>query len=254
MTAISSISPARISPVSTGTLTLLGSGFTGYNAGTVDGRALKNFTVVSDDEITATWPVRVTNGKTDFHQSSVVVQITDGSHTISGSVTYVTPVNLRIAQDMEDTLAAANTNNGYSFNWSQPQVVRGKFDISTRATNGQFPVGVVWIEDESYNERESVASLRVYDLPFGIGAIMPLRDGLEPTAWATLLVADLVRVAYKDVSHGNNALSTDVTDKQYSVTPQENGMLLAVNIRGVCRYQHIAQDSTQETEWINTQP
>jgi hypothetical protein len=252
MTAITSISPARITPISTGTLTIIGTGFTGYTGGTVDGRALVDFVVASDTEITATWPVRVTSGKVDFSAGAVVVQITDGVNTASGTVTYATPVNLRIAQDLENTLAAANTNNGYQFNWSQPQVVRGKFDISTRATNGQFPVGVVWLEDEKYIESESTTNLRVYDLPFGIGALIPLRDNMEPTAHATLLMADLVRVAYLDIPRGNQALYTNVLEKNYDVFPWENGMLLGVHIHGVCRYQHIAQDSTQETDWINT--
>lgn len=251
---IASISPARITPMSTGTITIIGSGFTGYTSGTVDGHALTSFTVASDTEITATWPVRVTSGKIDFSQESVVVQITDGTNPATGSVTYVTPVNLRIAQDMENTLAAASTSNSYNFNWSQPQVVRGKFDISTRAANGQWPVGVIWLEDEKYVEVESTLRVRVYDVPFGIGALLPLRDNLEPTAHATMLMADLVRVAYLDISRGNIALYTDVLEKNYDVFPNENGMLLGVHIKGVCRYQHIAQDSTQETNWTNTQP
>lgn len=252
--SITSIFPARISPISTGTLTITGTGFTGYTGGTVDGRALTNFVVVSDAEITAAWPVRVTNGRVDFHQDDVAVQITNGTDTAAGVVTYVSPVNLRIAQDLEDVLSAASTVTGYFFNWSAPQVVRGKFDISTRATNGQWPVGVVWLEDEKYNEAESTANLRVYDVPFGIGALFPLRDNMEPTAHATLLMADLVRAAYLHISHGNVALSTDVDEKNYDVFPWESGMLLGVHIHGICKYQHVAQDSTQEVFWTNTQP
>lgn len=251
--SIASISPARISPINVGTLTIRGSGFTGYTAGTVDGRDLTDFVVVSDAEITATWPVRVTDGKLDFHQETVTVTITNGAVPMSGAVTYVVPVNLRAIQFLEDELAAGSTNGGYFFNWSQPQVVRGKFDISTRATNGEWPVGVVWLEDERYNEGESTANLRVYDAFFGIGALMPLRDNMEPTAQATLMIADLVRTAYMDVSQGNNALCTDVTEKNYDVFPTENGMLIGAHIRGTIRYQHIAQDSTQETFWTSTQ-
>lgn len=254
MSAISSISPARLSPISTGTLTITGSGFTGYSAGTVDGRALTDFVVVSDTQITATWPTRKTNGKIDFHQGDVVVSLTDGTHTITGSATYVAPVNLRIVQNLEDTLAAATTAYGYFFNWSQAQVVRGKFDVSTRAVNGQWPVGVVWLEDEKYNETESTANLRVYDVPFGIGALMPLQDGMEPTAQAALMIADLVRTAYLDISQGDNALCTDVLEKNYDVFPTETGMLIGAHIHGSARYQHIAQDSTQEEFWTNTQP
>lgn len=254
MTAITSIAPARISPISSGTLTINGTGFTGYTGGTVDGRPLTDFVVVSDSKITATWPIRITDGRVNFKQESVAVQITNGTTTASGSVLYVAPVNLRIVQNLENTLAAATTANGYFFNWSQPQVIRGKFDISTRAVNGQWPVGVVWLEDEKYNEQESTANLRVFDVPFGIGALMPLRDNLEPTAQAALMIADLVRVAFLDISQGNNALCTDVDEKNYDVFPTETGSLIGAHIHGTCRYQHVAQDSTQEVFWTNTQP
>ena len=254
MTAITTITPARISPIASGTLVITGTGFTGYTSCTVDGRVAADFTVVSDTEIRAKWPRRMTNGKMLFKQEAVTVQISNGVTTVDGSVTYVAPVNLRIAQNLEDTLAAGSPDTGYFFKWSQPQVVRGKFDISTRAVNGEWPVGVVWIEDERYNEAESTANLRVYDLPFGIGAIMPLLDNMEPTAQAALMIADLTRAAYKDISQGNNALCTDVTEKNYDVFPTESGMLIGAHIRGLSKYQHIAQDSTQEVFWINTQP
>lgn len=254
MTAITTITPARISPIASGTLVITGTGFTGYTGCTVDGKAATGFTVVSDTEIRAKWPQRVANGKYNFQQEAVAVQITNGATTVSGSVTYVAPVNLRIAQNLENTLAAASTDDGYFFNWSQAQVVRGKFDISTRAVNGEWPVGVVWLEDERYNEAESTSNLRVYDLPFGIGALMPLLDNMEPTAQATLMLADLVRTAYKDIAQGNNALCTDVTDKNYDVFPTETGMLIGAHIKGTAKYQHIAQDSTQEVFWYNTQP
>lgn len=251
--SIASISPARISPIASGTLTITGSGFTGYTSGTVDGRALTDFVVVSDTEITAKWPVRVTSGKIDFHQENVTVTIANGTTPMSGAVTYVAPVNLRAVQHLEDTLAAGSSNAGYFFNWSQPQIVRGKFDVSTRAVNGQWPVGVVWLEDERYNDPESTANLRVYDAQFGIGALMPLRDNMEPTAQAALMIADLVRAAYKDVSLGNNALCADITEKNYDIFPTESGMLIGAHVRGMFRYQHVAQDSTQETFWQNTQ-
>jgi len=254
MTAITTITPARISPIASGTLVITGTGFTGYTGCTVDGKAATGFVVVSDTEIRAKWPVRVTAGKYDFTQEAVAVQISNGVTTVSGSVTYVAPVNLRIAQNLENTLAAGSPDTGYFFTWSQAQVVRGKFDISTRAVNGQWPVGVVWIEDERYNENESTTNLRVYDLPFGIGALAPLLDNMEPTAQAALMIADLTRVAYKDISQGNNALCTDVTEKNYDVFPTETGMLIGAHVRGMARYQHIAQDSTQEVFWINTQP
>lgn len=256
MTAITAITPARISPIASGTLVVTGTGFTGYTGCTVDGVVAESFVVVSDTEIRAKWPQRVTSGKYNFRQEAVDVVISDGVTPVAsaGAVTYVAPVNLRIAQNLEDTLAAATPDTGYFFAWSQEQVVRGKFDISTRAVNGEWPVGVVWIEDERYDENESTSNLRVYDLPFGIGALMPLLDNMEPTAQAALMIADLTRVAYKDISQGKNALCTDVTEKNYDVFPTETGMLIGAHIRGASKYQHIAQDSTQEVFWVNTQP
>lgn len=254
MTAITGITPARISPIASGTLVITGTGFTGYTGCTVGGAATESFVVVSDTEIRAKWPQRVIAGKYNFTQEAVAVQISNGATTVSGSVTYVAPVNLRIAQNLENTLAAGSPDTGYFFAWAQEQIVRGKFDISTRAVNGEWPVAVVWIEDERYNEAESTANLRVYDLPFGIGALAPLLDNMEPTAQAALMIADLTRAAYKDISQGNNALCTDVTEKNYDVFPTETGMLIGAHIRGLSKYQHIAQDSTQETFWINTQP
>lgn len=246
---ISTVTPLRLSPIRGGSLVITGSGFTGKTGGTLDGRALQDFTVVSDTEVHATWPARVTNGRYDFSQDEVDLVI--GADTFQ--VTYVAPVNLRIAQHIENTLAAAGTGSGYFFAWSQPQVVRGKFDVSTRAINGAWPIGVVWLEDETYLADESTANLRVYELPIGIGALMPLADNMEPTAQATLMLADLTRAAFLDISQGDNALSTDVTEKGYGIFPAESGQLIGAQIRLVCRYQHVAQDSTQETFWTNTQ-
>lgn len=250
MTTISSVTPSRLSPVAEGSLVILGSGFTGTAGGTIEGRPMTDYVVVSDNEVHATWPRRVDNGRFNFAQSDVDLQIGSASKT----VTYTAPVNLRCVQNLETTLAGATTANGYYYNWSQPQVIRGKFDASTRATNGQWPIGVVWMEDESFIESESTGNLRVYDLPVGIGALLPLADNLEPTAQAAILMADLIRAAYLDISQGKNALSTDVVAKKYAVYPAESGMLLGVDARLVIRYQHIAQDSTQEVFWQNTQP
>lgn len=247
--SITSVTPSRLSPITEGPLVIIGSGFTGQTGGTIEGRAMTDFVVISDTEIRANWPRRIDNGRLNFAQSDVTLQI----GAMSATVTYTAPVNLRCVQNLENTLAAATTANGYYFEWSQPQVIRGKFDISTRAANGQWPIGVVWMEDESFIDSESTGNLRVYDLPVGIGALVPLADNLEPNAHAALLTADLVRAAYLDISQGQNALSTDVIAKNYAVYPAESGMLLGVDIRLVIRYQHIAQDSTQEVFWQNTQ-
>lgn len=248
--AITGVSPSRLSPISEGMLTITGSGFTGLTGGTLDGRALVDFVVVSDTAITATWPRRKTDGRINFKQESVTLTI--GMAT--ASVTYVAPVNLRCVQHAEDTLAEASTATGYFFNWSQAQIIRGKFDASTRAVNGKWPIGVVWMEDESYIESESTANLRVYDLPVGIGALMPLDDNLEPNAQAALMIADLVRTGFYDISQGQNALSTDLAEKNYGVFPLESGSLLGVDVKLMIRYQHIAEDSTQEVYWQSTQP
>jgi hypothetical protein len=253
MTAITTVTPSRLSPIAQGTLTITGTGLTGYTGGTLEGRALTDFVVISDTQITATWPLRMTKGRYFFDQADVTLSLTDGTNTVTSTVAYVAPVNLRCAQHLEDALAAGTTADKYFFNWSQPQVIRGKFDVSTRAINGAYPIGVVWIEDEQYIESESTGNLRVYDMPFGMGALMPLRDGLEPTAQAALMVADLVRAAFMDISQGKNALSTDVNEKNYDVFPTETGSYIGANIRGMIRYQHVAQDSTQEVFWQNTQ-
>ena len=197
--------------------------------------------------------VNLAGAPADFDFVTTPSSLTDGTNTATSTVAYVAPVNLRCAQHHEDSLAAGTTADKYFFNWSQPQVIRGKFDVSTRAINGAYPIGVVWIEDEQYIESESTGNLRVYDMPFGMGALMPLRDGLEPTAQAALMVADLVRAAFMDISQGKNALSTDVNEKNCDVFPAESGSYIGANIRGMIRYQHVAQDSTQEVFWQNTQ-
>lgn len=255
MTAsITSISPAFISPVSSGVLTIVGSGYTGAKAVSVEGRACTEVVATSDTEITCKWPKRATNGKFDYSggEVSVVITLADDT-TISGTVIYMATRDGRAVLAINSRIAAASVQDGFFYDWSAAEIVGAQVDPSTWQT-GTWKRVVSYIEGMDYVPEAACAGFRTRRIHGCLDAVVPLKALTDGTQEASLIISDLVRALMLDIGNGGISDTTEVTKVGlYVIEGLAAGSLLCAGIRYDSDVQTIENDPTQNISWNSIQ-
>lgn len=246
---VTGITPARISPVATGTLHITGTDLEGTTSITIEGRACTDI-VATSTTVTAKWPLRMSSGAYTWNNDTVSVVVSDGTDTATTNISYLMPVDLSALRAFESHLAAANTSNGYFFNWSPSQITGFHVDPNTWTTNGLWPQAVSYIETQRYMPEESTAGQRVYHCTACLDACKPIKDMKSVQAEAQAMISDLTRAICLDISADGFTYNVDVIEKSAVIMQGlAVGSLLAVSIVYEFEYNHIENDPTNQTTW-----
>ena len=251
MSAITSISPKRISPVTTGTLTIDGAGLDTVTSITVDGRPAP-ITAQTATSISCTWPKRVSNGVWDWSGGSVVVALA-GPSPAAGVVSYMSTRDGRAILSVNARLAAATVQDGYFYDWSAAQITGLQVDPATWATGSRWPRVVSYISSMDADSSAFVAGFRTFDVRCCLDAVVPLKNLSDATQEGSLILSDLTRAVMLDVSCGGIADVVAVDVKELMVIEGlAPGSLLGAGIGYTMKIQHIENDPTQNVEWFST--
>jgi len=251
LSAIASISPKRISPVTTGTLTIAGTGLDTVTSVTVDGRPAP-ITAQTATSISCTWPKRVANGVWDWSGGSVVVALASPSPA-AGVVSYMSTRDGRAILSVNARLAAATVQDGYFYDWSSAQITGLQVDPATWATGSRWPRVVSYISSMDADSSAFVAGFRTFDVRCRLDAVVPLKSLSDATQEGSLILSDLTRAVMLDVSCGGIADVVAVDVKELMVIEGlAPGSLLGAGIGYTMKIQHIENDPTQNVEWFST--
>jgi hypothetical protein len=251
LSTITSITPKRISPVTTGTLTISGTGLDTVTSVTVDGRAAP-IVAQSATSITCTWPKRVTNGVWDWSGGSVVVALA-GPSPAAGVVSYMSTRDGRGVLSVNARLAAASVLNGYFYDWSAAQITGFQVDPATWMTGSRWPRVVSYITSMDPDPSSFVSGFRTFDVRCRLDAVVPMKSLADATQEGSLILSDLTRAVMLDVSCGGIADVVTVDAKELMVIEGlAAGSLLGAGIGYTMKIQHIENDPTQNVEWFST--
>ena len=252
---VTSISPSRISPVSCGVLTILGSSLSDVSSILVDGRAA-TIQTKADGVITAEWPKRVTNANFDYTGGAVDVVLTSPDGTASASIEYLSTRDGKAVQSINNRLASASVQNGFFYDWSSADIVGFQVDPSTWQT-GTWKKVVSYIESADEIPGSECAGFRSYTYRGRLDAVLPLKSLRDGTQEASLILSDLVRAVMLDISNSTPGVprsgttdTTRVTRKDVMVVEGLSpGALLVAGIGYEFEIQHVENDPTQNTSW-----
>jgi hypothetical protein len=250
MGSISGITPARISPVTQGTLTIAGTGF-GITQGavTVDGRAAAVLTW-TDTSITATWPPRQTNGLFDWSGGSVVVTVTGATNS---SVEYIASRVGRAFKSICDRMAAATVQGGYFYNWSADQILGLQVDLKSFDNGSPYPRIVIYLEQGQELEADRVAGFVTYEWTGRAEAIKPMNQVTDATQEAACLLADFQRAFMSDLSNSGITDTCIVGEPDIGrIDGLAIGSLLGAGQTFRFKVQTIENDATQNINWFAT--
>lgn len=251
MSTIASITPKRISPVTTGTLTIAGTGLDTVTSVTVDGRPAP-ITAQTATSISCTWPKRVTNGVWDWSGGPVVVALA-GPSPATGVVTYMSTRDGRAILSVNARLAAASVQDGYFYDWSAAQITGFHVDPATWMTGSRWPRAVSYITSMDPDPSAFVAGFRTFDVRCRLDAVIPMKNLADATQEGSLILSDLTRAVMLDVSCGGIADVVAVDVKELMVIEGlATGSLLGAGIGYTMKIQHIENDPTQNVEWLST--
>lgn len=252
MTTITSIAPARISPITSGTLTITGTGLDTVTGVTVDGRPA-TIAAQTAASISCTWPRRITNGAMDWSGGSVVVALA-GPSPVNGIVSYMASRDGQAILSVNARLGAASVQDGYFYSWSAGQITGLQVDPSTWMTGAKWPHVVSYITSMDPDERAFVAGFRTFDVRCRLDAVIPLANLKDATQEGALILADLTRAVMVGVSCGDIADSVTVDAKELMVIEGlAPGALLGAGIGYTMKVQCIENDSTQNIAWFATE-
>lgn len=249
MTAITNISPKRISPITSGTLTITGTGLDTVTSITVDGRPAKIDTQTATT-ITCEWPRRITDGIMDWSGGAVVVALA-GPSPVNGSVSYMATREGKGILSVNGQLAQASVLNGYFYNWSAAQITGLQVDPSTWATGSRWPRVVSYVTSIDADASADCAGFRTFYVNCRLDAVVPLANLKDATQEGLLILSDLVRSIMIDPSAGGIADQVRVeAEELLKIDGLAAGSLLGAGVSYVLRIQHIENDPTQNVEWF----
>lgn len=249
---VSSISPARISPVSCGTLTIVGSELDTVTSVFVEGRA-STIETQTDSVLTVTWPKRVTNANFDYSGGSVDVVLTnpDGSATVK--IEYLSTRDGKAVQSINGRLAYASVQNGFFYDWSASEIVGFQVDPSTWQT-GTWKKVVSYLESADEIPDSECGGFRSYRYRGRLDAVLPLKNLKDGTQESSLILSDLTRAVMLDISNGGITDTTRITRKDVMVVEGLSpGALLVAGVGYEFDLQHVENDPTQNISWTSIQ-
>lgn len=251
MTAITSISPARISPVTSGSLTIAGTDLDVVTAVTIEGRAAAIESKTAT-EIVVAWPKRVTNGKWDYSGGSVAVVLSAPLGSVSGAVEYLSTRDGRAVLQVNSRLAAATVENGYFYNWTAAEITSFQVDPSTWIS-GTWKKVVSYVESMEELQEDEVAGFRTYLARCRLDCAIPVKALNDATQEASLILSDLTRAVMLDISNGGFADTTRVTSKEcFVIEGLAAGSLMVAGIGYEFKVQHVENDPTQNVSWTSS--
>lgn len=253
MTTITDISPKRISPITSGALTITGTGLDTVTGVTVDGRAAE-ITAQTATSITCNWPRRITDGVMDWSGGAVVVALA-GPSPASGSVSYMATRDGQAVLAVNGHLAAASVLNGYFYNWSTAQITGLQVDPSTWQTGSKWPRVVSYVTSMDADMAADCAGFRTFRVACRLDAVVPMANLKDATQEGLLILADLVRAIMIDPSAGGIADQVRVESKELlKIDGLAPGSLLGAGVSYILTIQHIENDATQNTQWFAREP
>lgn len=253
MTTVTDISPKRISPITSGTLTITGTSLDTVTGVTVDGRAAKIDTQ-SATSITCEWPRRITDGVMDWSGGAVVVAL-EGPSPANDTVSYMATRDGQAILSVNGHLAQASVLNGYFYNWSAAQITGLQVDPSTWQTGSRWPRVVSYVTSMDADSSADCAGFRTFYVNCRLDAVVPLANLKDATQEGFLILSDLVRAIMIDPSAGGIADQVRIESKELlKIDGLAAGSLLGAGVSYVLRVQHIENDPTQNVQWYAREP
>lgn len=251
MTAITSITPSRISPVCSGLLTIAGTDLDVVTSITIEGRAaeIKSKTAT---EIIASWPKRVTNGKWNYSGGTAPVVLAAPLGPTTGTIEYLSTRDGRAVLEVNERLASATVQNGFFYNWSAAEITSFQVDPSTWQS-GQWKKVVSYVESLEEIQEDEVAGFRTYIARCRLDCAIPVKALNDATQEASLILSDLTRAVMLDISNGGFTDTTRVTSKEcFVIEGLAAGSLMVAGVGYEMKIQHVENDPTQNVSWTSS--
>jgi hypothetical protein len=251
MGSITSLSSARISPIASTDLVILGSGFGSSPLPvTFEADLVGEVKEWADGRIVVTTPARSRKGIVDWTGGDIALDV---GGLASSTLQYLATREGMVVNSINRRLAAINAGNGGFYNWSASKITSFQTDPRTWDVGAGFPRVVHYLTTAEEDPGARCARFLSYRWVGRMEAVAQMRTEGDATQECLALLADLLRAAMSDLSNDGLTESITVTKKEMGRIDglKSLGSLLAAGIEYVFDLQHVENDATQNLTYTS---